>query len=222
MAPHSITGYEVFFRCLKTESAYAQIVRWNGALGDFTTLALNGGAQYGVADGDVVKATSVGNAITGYVNGVEVISATDNTFTGGNPGMGFNYGVGNTYTDFGFSDLSATDSLVTSGAETTCRFVNHPTLTWDPVVGAMQYNVYRGFVSGLTDSNSDHRPDGGYGTCQDSRDPNLTDTIFVDTDVPTEAQIGFFYLVAYLSGGVEIGLGSSSLGIQRTMTVPCP
>ena len=28
------TGYEVFWRCLKTQNAYAQIVRWNGKVGD--------------------------------------------------------------------------------------------------------------------------------------------------------------------------------------------
>ncbi len=49
------------------------------------------------------KATIVGNVIKGYVNGVEVISVTDNTFTEGNPGMGFNYGVGKTNGDFGFT-----------------------------------------------------------------------------------------------------------------------
>ncbi len=107
-------------------------------------------------------------------------------------------------------------------AETTCRFSDHQTLTWDAVTGATQYNVYRGNVSGLTDANNDHLPDGGYGTCQDSRDPNLTDTTFTDTDVPTAGQIGFFYLVDYKSGGVEKGLGYNSYGQARTVAVPCP
>jgi hypothetical protein len=39
------------------------------------------GAQYGVKDGDLVKATIVGNAIKGFVNGEEVISVTDDTYT---------------------------------------------------------------------------------------------------------------------------------------------
>lgn len=113
VAPHRITGYEVFFRCLKTGSAYSQIVRWNGPRGNFTTLASNFGAQYGVSGGDVVKATIVGNVIKGYINGVEVVSATDNTYATGNPGIGFNYGVGSTYVDFGFTTWSATDSPTT-------------------------------------------------------------------------------------------------------------
>ena len=108
IAPHRITGYEVLFRCLKTGAAYAQIVRWNGPLGSFTYLASRDGARFGVGDGDVVEASIVGSVIKGYVNGVEVVSATDSTYSDGNPGMGFNYGVGNTFPDFGFTSFSAT------------------------------------------------------------------------------------------------------------------
>ena len=43
----------------------------------------------------------MGNVIKGYVNGVEVISAVDDTWTSGSPGIGFNYGVGETNRDFG-------------------------------------------------------------------------------------------------------------------------
>ncbi len=103
LTPHRCTGYEVFWRCLKTKNAYAEIVRWNGKLGDWTSLKKHTGAKYGVKDGDVVEATVVGNLIKGFVNGVEVISATDNNFREGSPGMGFNFGVGETNGDFGFS-----------------------------------------------------------------------------------------------------------------------
>jgi len=108
-----------------------------------------------------------------------------------------------------------------AAAETTCRFTNHTTLEWDPVAGATRYNVYRGNISGMTDTNLDQLPDGGYGTCQNARDGNLTDTVFVDADVPTTGQIGFHYLVSFTAGGVEQGLGESSFGIPRTVT-PCP
>jgi hypothetical protein len=97
------TGYEVFWRCLKTPAAYAEIVRWNGKVGDWTSLQKHTGPQYGVKDGDLVEATVVGNVIKGYINGVEVISAKDDTYKAGNPGMGFNYGVGESNSDFGFS-----------------------------------------------------------------------------------------------------------------------
>ena len=107
--------------------------------------------------------------------------------------------------------------------ETTCRFAaNKTSLTWDAVAGATRYNVYRGPQTNLVDANLDHVPDGGYGTCQNSRDAVLTDTTFVDTDLPSVAQKGFFYLVSYTSGGVEKGLGTSSFGTARTVAVPCP
>ncbi|UCE75216.1 MAG: hypothetical protein JSV56_05805 [Methanomassiliicoccales archaeon] len=103
ITPHRCTGYEVFWRCLKNENAYAEIVRWNGKIGDFTSLRRHTGPQYGVKDGDVVEATIFGNVLKGFINGVEVISATDDTFDTGSPGIGFNFGVGNTNVDFGFT-----------------------------------------------------------------------------------------------------------------------
>jgi hypothetical protein len=107
--------------------------------------------------------------------------------------------------------------------ETTCRFTtDRQTLSWDPVAGATRYDVYRGGLLNFVDANADHVPDGGYGTCQNARDANLTDTTFVDTDVPTPAQKGFFYVVDYRSGGVPIGLGTNSFGTARTVAAPCP
>jgi hypothetical protein len=103
LSPHLCTGYEVFWRCLKTPSAYVEIVRWNGKVRDWTSLKKLTGTQYGVKDGDLVEARIVGDVIKGYVNGVEVISVTDNTFKEGNPGMGFNFGVGESNGDFGFT-----------------------------------------------------------------------------------------------------------------------
>jgi hypothetical protein len=103
ITPHRCTGYEVFWRCLKTENAYAEIVRWNGEIGDWTSLRRLTGSKYGVKDGDVVEATIFGNVLKGFINGVEVISATDDTFDTGSPGIGFNFGVGNTNVDHGFT-----------------------------------------------------------------------------------------------------------------------
>lgn len=103
IAPYLCTGYEVFFRCLKTDEGYAEIVRWNGKVGDFTSLKKLVGAQYGVKDGDEVEATINGNVLKGFINGVEVISATDDVFDSGSPGIGFNFFVGNTNVDHGFT-----------------------------------------------------------------------------------------------------------------------
>ena len=105
IAPHDCTGYEVFWRCLKTEAGYAEIVRWNGKVGDFTSLKKLIGPQYAVGDGDLVEASIVGNVIKGYINGVEVISATDDVFDSGSPGIGFNFFVGNTNVDHGFTSF---------------------------------------------------------------------------------------------------------------------
>lgn len=103
LAPGRITGYEIFFRCLTGEPGYAEIVRWNGAVGDWTSLQRHTGPEYGVGDGDVIEAKIEGNVITGYVNGVEKITVTDDTWSDGAPGIGFNFGIGDTYDDHGLS-----------------------------------------------------------------------------------------------------------------------
>jgi hypothetical protein len=108
LSSHRRTGYEVFWRCLKTQDAYVEIVRWNGKVGDRTSLRKHSGAQYGVKDGDLVEATIIGNVIKGYTNGVEVISTTDNTYNEGNPGMGFNFGVEQSNADFGITSREVT------------------------------------------------------------------------------------------------------------------
>ena len=74
ISPSRITGYEINFRCTRDGSQYVQIVRWNGPLGDFTYVATTTGP--GIRDGDVVKATIVGNVISAYINGVRVLQGT--------------------------------------------------------------------------------------------------------------------------------------------------
>ena len=120
MTAHSSTGYEILFRAYHP-GGYATIVRWNGALGNFTYLNQHPNSNYhGIQTGDVVKATIDGNGlIIGYVNGVEVIRATDTTYTGGNPGIGFwllaRRGEGRgTNADYGFSAFTATDGVSTA------------------------------------------------------------------------------------------------------------
>ena len=103
--PNSCTGYEVFWRCLKTGSAYAEIVRWNDKIRDFTSLARKKGPEFGVKNGDIVEATIVGDVIKSYINGVEVLSATDDVYQSGSPGIGFNFGCASTYVDHGFSSF---------------------------------------------------------------------------------------------------------------------
>jgi hypothetical protein len=114
---HKGTGYEILFRSSKTAKAYCEIVRWNGPLGSFTYLDRAKGSQCGVANGDVVKATMVGNAITAYINGVQVLQATDDTFKSGDPGMGFYIdGATGVNAEYGFTSFMATDGSTTQSA----------------------------------------------------------------------------------------------------------
>jgi hypothetical protein len=111
-APHRTTGYECFARCINNASSYLQIVRWDGPLGKFTYLADQRGTNYGLNDGDTLKAAIVGNVITLYVNGVEKARTIDDTFQTGDPGIGEFLscqnllGVGSN-SDFGFTSFSA-------------------------------------------------------------------------------------------------------------------
>ena len=115
LAAHVCTGYEISFKATKTSGAYLIIVKWNGPLGDFTTLVNTSGAQYGVTSGDVVKATIVGNVITAYLNGAVVGTATDATYATGSPGMGMNLETGDTSCigtngDYGYTSFTATSN----------------------------------------------------------------------------------------------------------------
>ena len=103
--PNWCSGYEVFWRVSKSDAAYAEIVRWNGKVADFTSLARAVGPDFGVKDGDIVEATIVGNKITSFINGSEVLTVEDDRFTEGSPGVGFNFFVGNTNVDHGLSSF---------------------------------------------------------------------------------------------------------------------
>jgi hypothetical protein len=83
-AAHDAHGYECN---LAFDGSYAQIVRWNGALGDFTYLS-SGSVPGGVHEGDVLSASIVGTHITLAVNGATITTADDATWKTGNPGFG--------------------------------------------------------------------------------------------------------------------------------------
>jgi hypothetical protein len=104
------SGYEILFRAFKGADSYTQIVRWNGPLNDFTYLDSRSGEQWGVTEGDVVKASIIGNVITVYINDVQVLQTTDDTYSSGSPGMGFFLsGPSGLNSDYGFTRFSASD-----------------------------------------------------------------------------------------------------------------
>jgi hypothetical protein len=106
------TGYECFARCLDDKHSYLQIVRWDGPLGKYTYLADHVGIGYGLKNGDILKASIIGNVITVYVNGIKKALAVDETFKTGNPGIGMflycpkGHGAGSN-TNFGFTSFTA-------------------------------------------------------------------------------------------------------------------
>jgi len=109
---HRTTGYECFARCVNDGSSYLQVVRWEGPLGKFTYLADKRGTNYGLKDGDILKASIVGHVITVSINGVEKARVEDDTHKTGDPGIGTflscdsGRGVGSN-ADFGFRSFTA-------------------------------------------------------------------------------------------------------------------
>lgn len=120
----SITGYECDFN-VKNGNTYVTIVRWNGALNDFT-YCVNGGTcssgsptstAFNALDGDTISCVSSGGTITLTINGVTRFSTSDATYSNGGPGVGFWQEGGTTgnLLDFGLASFSATD-----GVSSTC------------------------------------------------------------------------------------------------------
>lgn len=102
---HLARGYECN---VAFDGSYAQIVRWNGAVGDYTYLG-SGSVPGGMHDGDTVSAHVVGAHITLSVNGTVRATADDATFADGNPGIGFwrgDSGCGS-FGDYGFTSFQA-------------------------------------------------------------------------------------------------------------------
>jgi hypothetical protein len=114
ISSHVNRGYEVSFKVSQSGSAYMIIVRWNGPLGDYAYLNNYSGAEYGVKNGDVISAKIVGNVITVYKNGSVIGGASDNTYTSGSPGMGFNLenaptGCSGSNDKYGYTHFTAID-----------------------------------------------------------------------------------------------------------------
>jgi hypothetical protein len=122
ISANSNTGYEIGWKASQTGQAYLIIVRWNGPVGSYTYIRdyTTQGSQWGVKEGDTVKATIVGNTISAYKNGVlqatvDITSIGGTVWTSGTPGMGFNLenataGCPGTNGDYGYTSFAATDA----------------------------------------------------------------------------------------------------------------
>ncbi len=86
-------------------------------------------------------------------------------------------------------------------------------LAWQPVGGAVVYHVYSVLFSG----HLSRLPD----TCRDADDDNPADRAFPETLVPPSGQ-AFAYLVTAVLAVGEQSAGFDSLGLERTLPVPCP
>lgn len=101
-------GYEFLFSCV-SGTTYAQIVRWNGGLGDFDIIG--SGSITTLNTGDEIKATAVGDLLTLYLRGSEICHVNDSTFTQGKPGIGFYCQSGAATADHALTSFTATDGL---------------------------------------------------------------------------------------------------------------
>lgn len=116
MTAHSSTGYEALCSVIVngTSGNYIQIVKWNGALGNFTQL--NGTSGH-CNNGDTFQAIITGTTstvITVKINGATVLTATDSSspWLTGNPGIGFFLqGATGLNANYGFSSFTATDGI---------------------------------------------------------------------------------------------------------------
>ncbi len=104
LSAHVARGYEIDFSFPGT---LVQAMRWNGAIGDFTDIGGSGTGPSAFVTGDIIKAQMVGNTITVYQNGSLVWTATDSTYSDGNPGVGLFIRPGGTPDKFCISHLMA-------------------------------------------------------------------------------------------------------------------
>jgi hypothetical protein len=126
-ATHTARGYECN---LAFNGAYAEIVRWNGPLADFTYVAPQGsGGGAAPVTGDIFSATISGNIIRTFLNGVQrntadITSVGSPVWTDGNPGMGFfrnhlNASPASAYSFSSYTAVSAASEALFFGAGST-------------------------------------------------------------------------------------------------------
>ena len=160
------------------------------------------------------------NAGGGALEREAAFAARSQTVATGVAGADFN---GDSLQDLVVSSVGSefvTVLLNQSGPDALSLDADKSTVVWPAVIGALSYNVYRGDVSDLVDTDGDGLPDGGYGICMTALDMDSTDTFFDDPEMPLAG--GFFYLRSAVDSGGDGGIGSTSGGLPRVPTVACP
>ena len=83
----------------------------------------------------------------------------------------------------------------------------------------LDMDIYRGDLSVLGGIGAGGSFDGDFGNCQNHLDPDITDTVFVDPELPEGT---FFYLVTLATATGEMGLEGSTQGQLRVPLTSCP
>lgn len=115
---HVNRGYEFNVRVKSGGPGYVEIIGWNGAIGDFTSLEHNEGSQYLVVTGDMIRAIATGRILELWLrqSGVWTLRASHDTtndavvWSDGNPGFGFylnNQGATGDVSRYGFTSFTA-------------------------------------------------------------------------------------------------------------------
>ena len=92
-------------------------------------------------------------------------------------------------------------------------FTGPMTFNWRPQEDASSYHVYSGRLSSLRLR--------GLDLCRDADDADTRDLFFTESGVPPPGD-GFAYNVTAVVGGAEQSAGYDSLGLERTLPLPCP
>jgi hypothetical protein len=86
------------------------------------------------------------------------------------------------------------------------------TLRWDNEPLAVEYHIYRDFLTNLSYAN--------FGVCRNDLDPDRTDDLLSDTEDPAPGQ-GFSYLVTAEIGSGDEGTLGLAAGAERSNFCPC-
>jgi hypothetical protein len=101
---NNVTGYEIYV----STSASHTLVRWNGALNDFTALASGNISAVTVpADGDIVRLEASGSRISFYQNGLLRTQVTDTNFATGQSGLQSYMVSGGTPESYGYDSITS-------------------------------------------------------------------------------------------------------------------